>query len=74
LVSHGEFIENYQGNNLSTIVGLYWDGYVSDYTEQKLKSEYTSINKLIQSFDNIEKITDIIILGKDGGVRRIEIG
>jgi hypothetical protein len=54
LVSHSEFVENYQGNNLATIVGLYWDGYVSDYNEQKLKSEYTSINKLIEEIEQSE--------------------
>jgi methionine salvage enolase-phosphatase E1 len=51
LVSHSEFVNNYQGNNLSAIVGLYWDGYVSDYTETKLKSEYASINKLIEDIE-----------------------
>ena len=31
------------------------------------------IIELIDGFERIEKITDIIILGEDGGVRRIEL-
>jgi len=53
-------------------------GGYAEYMPAKKSKKYLSIdikgiNKLIESFERVEEISDIILIGKDGGVRRIEI-
>ena len=69
LVTHNEFINNYNGNNLGNTTSLYWDSQAGDYTVQKLKQESESIKTLINDLSktssNILKITKNIDNYKD---------
>jgi hypothetical protein len=38
-----------------------------------MNEEFEDIEKLIESFERVERITDIILLGENGGIRRIEL-
>ncbi len=69
LVTHNDFIDNYNGNNLGYTVSLYWDSQSGDYTPQKLKQESESIknviNDLSKTSSNIIKISKNIDNYKD---------
>ena len=69
LVTHNEFINNYNGNNLGNAISLYWDSQAGEYTDQKIKQEgesiKTLINDLSKTSSNIMKISNNIDNYKD---------
>jgi len=40
----------------------------------RTRIDWKAIRKLIEGFRSVEEITDILIVGEDGGIRRIQLG